>query len=332
MTQLDSPAALTEVLARHGIRATDPPVVEELSGGISCRVLRVCTDDGDVVVKQALPELRVAGEWRADVARAQTEAECGAALSDLVPGSCPRVLASDPAEHAFVMAAAPTGSVPWKQQLIAGEIDAGVARWVGRLLGLVHSRAASREDLRSRFADRTNFRALRLEPYLDVTRRAHPDLDEQIQAVIAYLDAAGTTLVHGDASPKNILVTPDGEVLIIDHEVAHWGRPAFDTAFVVNHLCLKAFYRPEQAGSYLQAAETLLGAYAEAAGDGSVSRDESALVLAPLLLARIDGRSQVEYLEEDQRARVREVARAAVAGRLDLDEIFQRVQHAATRA
>lgn len=331
MTELDSPTGVAAFLARHGWRTTEPAAVQELSGGISCRVLRVSTEDGDVVVKQALPELRVAGPWHADVARAQVEARFGQVLTELVPGACPRILATDPGAHAFVMSAAPAGSVPWKEELLAGHVDDNVARQVGRLLGLLHAQAAGRLELGEDFADRTNFRSLRLEPYLSVTAAAHPDLTEQLTHVAAYLDVAGTTLVHGDASPKNILHTPDGQVLLIDHEVTHWGQPAFDTAFVVNHLCLKAVHRPAQAGDYLRAAEALLGAYAEAAGEAGATPEETALVLGPLLLARVDGRSPAEYLDEHQRDRVRQVAREAVANTPDLPELIHLVGEAARR-
>lgn len=329
MTELDSAAGVTAFLARYGWRTTEPVAVQELSGGISCRVLRVATEDGEVVVKQALPELRVAGPWHADVARAEVEARFASVLAELVPGACPRVLATDPGAHAFVMTAAPAGSAPWKDALLAGHVEDDVAREVGRLLGLLHARAADRADLRTEFADRGNFRSLRLEPYLAVTAEAHPDLAGRIAEVGGYLDGPGTTLVHGDASPKNILTTPDGRALLIDHEVAHWGRPAFDTAFVVNHLCLKAIHRPARAGDYLRAVEALLEAYAEAAGDAGAAPAETALVLGPLMLARVDGRSPVEYLDAERRALVRQLARGAVADRPDLSELLRRVAGAA---
>lgn len=325
MKQLETDADVSRLLRRHGIEPAVPLDVEELSGGISCRVLRVRTEDSDVVVKQALPRLRVAEVWQADVTRAGTEARFGVVMTELVPGASPRVLATDADAHAFVMAAAPAGSAPWKEALLAGVVDVDIARRVGDLLGRLHARAAERSDLAEEFADTSNFRTLRLEPYLAVTAAAHPDLADRIAEVSAILADGGRALVHGDVSPKNLLVTPAGDVLLIDHEVAHWGQPEFDTAFVVNHLCLKAFVRPAHAGEYHRAARTLLEAYTAVAGSAGATPQRTAVVLAPLLLARIDGRSPVEYLDEGQRRTVRHLARRLVAERPGLDELLERV-------
>ncbi len=330
MIQLDSATAVATFLDRHGWRLSEPWSVEELSGGVSCRVLRARTDEGDVVVKQALSELRVDGPWRADVARAEVEFRFAQVLTELVPGACPVVLATDPEAHAFVMDAV-ADAVSWKQELLTGRVDTGVAESVGRLLGLLHARAADRPDLRDEFADRTNFRSLRLEPYFQGAATAHPDLADRIGQVAADLDGPGVTLVHGDVSPKNILLDGARKVLLIDHEVAHWGRPAFDTAFVVNHLCLKAVHRPDRAEAHLRAAESLLAAYTDAAGAAAATDADTARVLGPLLLARVDGRSPVEYLSDEQRDRVRHLARDVLVASPDLGAHLRRVHDAASR-
>src|SRR5690606_26470721 len=266
MKQLETDADVSRLLRRHGIEPAVPLDVEELSGGISCRVLRVRTEESDVVVQQALPRLRVAEVGQAAVTPAGTEGRFGVVMSELVPGASPRVRA----------------------------VDVDIARRVGDLLGRLHARAAERSDLAEEFADTSNFRTLRLEPYLAVTAAAHPDLADRIAEVSAILADGGRALVHGDVSPKNLLVTPAGDVLLIDHEVAPWGQPEFDRAFVVNHLCLKAFVRPARAGEYHRAARTLLEAYTAVAGSAGATPQRTAVVLAPLLLARIDGRSPVE--------------------------------------
>src|SRR5699024_9875070 len=169
------------------------------------------------------------------------------------------------------------------------------------------------------FGDTTHFTTLRLDPYLREVRRRQPDLTRHVQARIDLLTRPGRCLVHGDASPKNLLVTPSEDVLAIDHEVAHWGQPAFDTAFLVNHLCLKAFARPESAERFLEAATVLLSTYVEHSGSVGANRAETAAVLSALMLARVDGKSPVEYLDEDQRTAVRDLARHLVVESPDLD-------------
>ena len=328
MTSLADSGAMTAFLLGLGIEPAEPLAITELTGGVSSRVLNVATADGTVIVKQALAELRVERPWAADVARADVEVDYGRAVHELVPGACPRVIAHDPVAHAFVMAPAPEGSEPWKAALMRGRVSLDAARKVGRTLGLVHERAARAPGLRERFADRTHFDALRVEPYLGDVRDAHPDRAEAIDDVIAFLRSPGETLVHGDVSPKNILVGPDADVLLIDHEVAHWGRAAFDTAFVVNHLCLKAIHRPARVEAYLGAAEALLDAYAEAAPVHGAGRKDTGVVLAPLLLARVDGRSPVEYLDERGRDQVRAIARTCLAEHDRTEGVLGRVRQA----
>ena len=139
-----------------------------------------------------------------------------------------------------------------------------MATAVGRMLGRIHAASAPRADLARAFADRSFFDELRIDPYLRYVAARAPDLAPALDEVAAELLATGACLVHGDFSPKNLLVTPDDGVLLVDHEVAHWGHPAFDVAFVTNHLCLKAIrFRAEgRADAYLGAAATVLDAYA----------------------------------------------------------------------
>src|SRR6202043_2335537 len=103
------------------------------------------------------------------------------------------------------------------------------------------------------FGDQTVFRELRLDPYYRATAVRHPDLGGRIERLMRKSAARRLALVHGDWSPKNFLVA-GSSVMAIDFEVIHFGDPSFDSAFLLNHLVLKSFYRPEWADSYAQAA------------------------------------------------------------------------------
>src|SRR5436190_11365305 len=154
------------------------------------------------------------------------------------------------------MRSAPSGTGTWKKRLMGGEVSLATATQVGHLLGRIHARSAERADLSRDFADRSFFEELRVDPYLRYVAARTPALAPALDDVADVLLTTGACLVHGDFSPKNVLVTPDGGVLLIDHEVAHRGHPAFDVGFVVSHLCLKAirFRGAGDASAYLDAA------------------------------------------------------------------------------
>jgi Ser/Thr protein kinase RdoA (MazF antagonist) len=121
-------------------------------------------------------------------------------------------------------------------------------------------------------------------------------------------------LVHGDFSPKNLLVGPQGPV-VLDAECAWFGDPAFDLAFVLNHLLLKGVWKPHWRSGYLHLYATLVDAYSRhVAWEAWEALDARAAALLPgLLLGRVDGKSPAEYLTgDDDRGEVRAFARARI--------------------
>lgn len=287
--------------------------VEELTGGVSSRILRVTDGRQCAVLKQALPRLKVGQVWESRPERSRVEAQAAETIDRLLPGAVPRVLAVMPDVHAFAMACAPEGAEPWKAQLLRGVVDDGIAMAVGALLGALHAASATDAGIAARFSDRSFFNELRLDPYFRSAAIAHPSLSVPIARVVDGLDRDGECLVHGDFSPKNLLVTRARQVLLVDHEVAHWGHPAFDVAFIVAHLCLKAVHLPGASGAFAQAAWSVIRAYRDHAGSGLAriaAGRFGAEVLGALLLARVDGKSPVEYLTGDAE---REKVRASAA-------------------
>lgn len=281
-------------------RTDDPREIEVLSGGVSSIVIRIVTDEDAFVIKQALPRLQVTAAWYSRPERSLIETRCAIALAELVPGSVPEVVAMAPHRNAFVMRSAPAGSETWKAHLMRGRVELADASMVGHLLGRIHARSATRNDLSREFADRSFFEELRIDPYLRYVASRAPALAPAIDEVVAELLEVGRCLVHGDFSPKNILIPPDDGVLLVDHEVAHWGHPAFDVGFVTSHLCLKAIRFRPRADTYLRAATVVLDAYAEEARHLGVAMGRfAARVTGALVLARVDGKSPVEYLTDE---------------------------------
>jgi len=289
--------------------------VRELGGGVSNIVLLVEWRDRPErrwVVKQSLEKLRVQDDWRSERNRIFREAEAIQALRPVLgEASLPEIVHIDRENFIFVMTAAPPGSVSWKESLLAGEVDLRVARQAGEILGRMINGSRADARFQEHFADRTVFDQLRIDPYYRTTAKRHPDVRGRIVQLMANSWNIRTALVHGDYSPKNMLVR-DGNIFLIDFEVIHWGDPAFDAAFFLNHLFLKSLHQPQFATSYLGAVREFWKALTTEARD-TASRGFEALTLRHLgaqMLARIDGKSPVEYIrDEETKERVRGVAK-----------------------
>ncbi len=283
-----------------------------LGGGVSCDVWRVDAGGRSFCIKRALPQLRVEAEWRAPVERNATEWAWFRAVHNICPEAVPRLLAHDPARGLFAMEFLPPARYPlWKARLLAGEVDAAFAGCVGDTLGRIHAATAGDARIAARFATDDVFFALRIEPYLLATGQRHPDLCDTFEALAARTATTQLVLVHGDVSPKNILMGPQGPVFL-DAETAWYGDPAFDLAFCLNHLVLKALVRPEAAAALEASFNGLHQAYGARADwePAEAVAMRAAALLPALMLARVDGKSPVEYLDEGQRAVVRDFAAA----------------------
>lgn len=333
---LEDPKATIAFLREHGVFRSDEDIIlEVLTGGVSSLVIKARAGSRSVIVKQALPQLRVRDEWIARVERSAVEARCTAFLNRLVPGQVPVLLAVDRYLRAFVMTCAPEGSETWKALLMRGVVNLDCAAEVGRLLGRIHTRSAGNATTAQSFDDRSFFDELRLDPYLRTIARRHPDLADELMGLVEEQLATRLCLVHGDFSPKNLLITPPGNLLLLDHEVAHWGNPAFDAAFVLTHLCLKALKFTGAATQYTAAARTLWSAYLSERPPGGAPMEATvARLLGGLMLARIDGKSPVEYLVTgEERDRVRSLACQFLRERLgDVLELLARVEAASIGA
>ena len=309
-----SPHNLPDYLVRCGLaRVGDHVTARELGGGVSNIVLAIEWANDPRrrwVAKQSLGKLRVQDDWRSDRGRVFRGAEAIQVLHPFLGDSVPEVEHVDRENFLFIMTAAPVGSTAWKDLLLAGQVSLGVAQEVGSLLARMITITSTGGGLRQRFEDRAVFDQLRIDPYYRTAASRNRDVGPELRELIADSWAVQTALVHGDYSPKNILVRGD-HIFLIDFEVVHWGDPAFDSGFLLNHLVLKALHRPRFCQLYVEAARQFWKALITELGPQAGSDFEYMTLrhLGALLLARIDGKSPVEYIrDESTKERVRRVA------------------------
>jgi aminoglycoside phosphotransferase (APT) family kinase protein len=304
------------------VSADEIPPFAPLTGGVSSEIWRV----GGLCVKRALPRLRVAQVWEAPIERNRYERLWLEAASAAAPGAAPRVLGFDDEAGLFAMEYVP--SPAWKERLRQGEAVPAFAAQVGASLAAIHKATAGRADIAERFATDAIFHAIRLEPYLLFTATRHPELRRRMEFLVDRTAQSKVCLVHGDVSPKNILVGPRGPVFL-DAECAWYGDPAFDLAFCLNHLLLKCLWVPHAKTAFLECFEALASSYLSGVAFEGVE-ERAASLLPALLLARVDGKSPVEYLEEPGKKHVRSLARELLPTASNLKQIREAWQRSST--
>ncbi len=300
-------------LARMGLLGDgEEPALSPLTGGISSLILRAETSRGAFCVKRALPQLKVPVEWEVPVDRNSAEVGWMRLADRVSPGAVPAILGEDPVGKAFAMTWLDPADHPvWKTQLLDGVADTATARAVGAILSRVHNAAANDPAVAREFANDGNFHAIRLDPYFGASAQRNEDCAPALTALIERTAATKRTLVHGDVSPKNILVGPNGPVFL-DAECAWYGDPAFDLAFCMAHLFLKCVWRPDVTPGYLACFDAFTAANLDAVSWEPADELEArtCIMLAGMLLARIDGKSPVEYITDTtEKDRVRRFAR-----------------------
>ena len=269
--------------------------VTPLTGGVSSDIALVESSTHRLVVKAALEKLRVKDDWFVDVSRNRVEQSFFEYVSPILPDAVPRILGGG--DGWFAMEYLGDELQNWKSALLAGHFEAETARLAGGILGRLHAASWNHPVARQRFDTLPGFQALRIAPYLLTTAERVPEAADVLRAEAARLAQTKLALVHGDYSPKNLLVGP-GRLIVLDAECAWFGDPAFDAAFLLTHLHLKAMLNPQA----LQLVPVFWSAYTSACGH-DLERETVKLLLS-LLLARVHGKSPAEYLSAEQGERV----------------------------
>ena len=306
-TLTESQKRLAGVLIREGLLDGPDDRIRfvPMSGGVSSDIHLITDGAHKIVMKQALSKLRVKDDWYADVKRNHFEHEYIRYVSSLDPGIVPRVLYSNDEEGFFTMEYLSEGFSTWKEMLLDKKISGLHAKTTGKILGEIHRTSWNNESLLRKFDTTDQFVQLRVDPYLYTTGKRTPGFRDLFEEEGQRLIRNRKCLVHGDYSPKNLLVG-ENRMVIIDCEVAWYGDPSFDVCFLLNHLFLKALYYHELAGDYLELARSAWDSYADAMGReyaADIERDVGRLLLM-LMIARVDGKSPAEYLTEERKRRL----------------------------
>ena len=299
-------------LTNRGI-ISGPAEVEELTGGVSNVVLAVKAGAKDLVLKQALPQLKVAAVWKADQRRAIVEANGMKLLHSITPDSVPDLVDFDPEEFTLTMERLPRECTVWKSDLLDGVIKPSIGADLGSILATWHNFGADNKVARDAYMEDSLFDQLRVTPFYRAVAKVNPPLDARIQELITEISTEKITLVHGDFSPKNIMISGSDKPIVLDFEVMHTGNPVFDLGFVSAHLLCKYLRTEDLAQRSLlrETAIAFINSYAQTCDiDVAKSLPHHVAVIA---LARVEGVSPVNYLDEGGKTRVQSVTKAALA-------------------
>jgi len=297
---LTADTVIAYLIEKQIISASDQAEVEVLTGGVSNVVLAITTKNQKMVLKQALAELMVAQKWEADQRRAIVEANAIALFHKLSPDQVPNLVFLDPERFILILDRVPVGSTVWKSDLLDGVINPDIAEVLGRTLAQWHNFGEKDKEARLQFMEDSLFEQLRIDPFYRFVAAKNDALKPIISRLINELEGDKTTIVHGDFSPKNIMVGMDDQVYILDFEVTHVGNPVFDLAFLLAHLLCKKFRTDEPLEEKLlgAAAERFINAYEVIRPiDSSLS-----LHTALIALARVEGKSPVNYLDSSMQS------------------------------
>ncbi|MBP8255703.1 MAG: phosphotransferase [Opitutaceae bacterium] len=280
-----------QVVVSENIRITP------LSGGVSSDIFLVEDGSRRLAVKRALARLKVRDDWFADISRNRIEQAYLEYASRVSPGSVPRILHSHPGEGWFAMEYLGDSFKNWKSLLLSGQADPVHAVHAGETLGRLHGASWGEPSIAARFDTLVNFHALRIEPYLLTTAARVPGARSFLEMEAQRLGGTRLALVHGDYSPKNLLISPE-RLVVLDAECAWFGDPAFDTAFLLNHLHLKALVDRAHPEPFLALVPAFWRSYAAALGSHATPDLEARTLrlLLGLMLGRVHGKSPAEYL------------------------------------
>jgi tRNA A-37 threonylcarbamoyl transferase component Bud32 len=297
--------------------------VEPLTGGVSCAVIRLHPQDAPaIVVKQALEKLKVAADWHSDPARIENEIQfIRIASTVLGADNVPHIVDEDVPNFMFTMTSAPLDAANWKEQMLAGETSLDLAQQCGHILAKIHNIKPDHPMITDTLRSQKYFCELRIDAYLYASAANEPDVHDELYELAERLMQVKTALVHADYTPKNFLVS-SAKLFLLDYEVGHIGNPIFDVASILNHFYLKSRTVPETSARFLRMSHAFLESYKTRIAP-TVLDDDVWVCLGALMLARVRGKSPVNYLPVELHSMVIQQAKRLLRGEIrELEKLY----------
>ncbi len=295
---IENSEILRNYLFAKGLISSDEDFeISTLTGGVSAQTIYIDKKD-PLVIKQALPQLKTRSEWFSDPARILIENAGLQWLYEHLPrGSVPQPISCDEENHLLIMEGIPPPSDNLKTLLLNGIINESYIESFGKLLGMIHQKGLKNSDVAKSFQNRDFFINLRIEPYYEYTGENLPQFRAFFADLIQSTLDQQITIVHGDYSPKNVLIK-DERLVLLDHEVMHYGDPAFDVGFSLTHFLSKANHLSNPA--FIDLALRSWNSYRSIfAYDEENFEERCVKHLLGCMLARVHGKSPLEYLSSD---------------------------------
>ena len=244
--------------------------VREVGDGNLNLVFIVEGPNGAVVVKQALPYVRLVGDsWPLPLYRAFYEYHALTRQEKRDPGSVPTIYHFDEGQALIVMEYLSPHTI-LRSKLIAGERVDGLAEVLGNFCARTLFRGS---DLSMSAAERKQDAALFLgnieiiaitealvfcDPYFDAEMNHHTEgldpvvatlrgdtaMKREVQAMFVKFSANAETMLHGDLHTGSIMCT-DTETRMIDPEFGMYGPMGFDLGMLIANFLMAYFSQPE---------------------------------------------------------------------------------------
>ena len=276
--------------------------VEPLKGGVSCEIYKVDTTTNSYCIKKALKKLRVEKDWYADPIRSYYEYLWLKKTKKILPSSIPEVISYNRMKNYLIIEYLNMSRYSnLKEDLLKGKVDLDNLNKIAKKLLYIHKNLKSNYNKKIFQTHNFNFIKLRINPYLLELNKTYPELKKYINETVNLLRNNQHTVIHADFTPKNILVSKNKQI-ILDAETANYGDPSFDIVSLINHLIIKLLFVNKNKKNFVLALKKIFNTY-----HSNVTWEEKqdiikrSLTLLPLMmLARVDGKSPVEYIKNNK--------------------------------
>ena len=273
---------------------------KKLTGGVSSEVYHVKTIKNNYCIKRSLKRLLVKKKWIVNTNRIKFEYLWLKHCQNILKRNIPNTYEFNNKKKYIVMEYLKTSQYKTLKQLYFNKIiNINTIRSISKHLYKIHSNSSNYKTKKTFEGNYKNFYDLRLDPYFNEVGRVYPKYKGYIKKINESYIKHSNTLVHGDFSPKNILVGKN-KIIYLDAECCNFGDPVFDLVFFTNHLLIKSIFFKDKSQEFIK---LYISFYKEYLSNLSTKNFNSyidrIIKMTPImLLSRVDGKSPVEYINK----------------------------------